>query len=202
MAYFKIIDKGKGISRLFIGGVHGKEGLSTFKALQKIQDDDVGEGKLTIHNCDESQYLSTLNPLYYQSEVGKEVLYLINYYQPQIYVEAHCYKQESYPKLISPRRRTEEGVPPLIELEKGVLIGSASPNIRTTLFKRDDVCITLEMPCNPSNDSLDVYVKVLRILAASSNRDDLEKRMKEIYPSQVETALRYAREFFGDYPPF
>jgi len=202
VAYFKIIDKGKGISRLFIGGVHGKEGLSTLKALQEIQDDDVGEGKLTIHNCDESQYLSTLNPLYYQSKVGKEVLYLINYYQPQIYVEVHCYKQESYHKLISPLRRTEEGVPPLIELEKGVLIGSASPNIRTTLFKRDDVCITLEMPCNPSNDSLDVYVKVLRILAASRSRDDLEKRMKEIYPSQVETARMYALEFFGDYPPF
>ncbi|HII83622.1 MAG TPA: DUF2119 domain-containing protein [Methanobacterium subterraneum] len=202
MAYFKIIDKGKGINRLFIGGVHGKEGLSTVKAIQAIQEDDVGEGKLTIHNCDESPYLSTLNPLYYKSELGKEVLYLINYYKPQVYVEAHCYKQESYHKLIDPLRRTEEGVPPLIELEKGVLIGSASPNIRTTLFKRDDVCITLEMPCNPSKDSLDVYVKVLRILAASSNRDDLEKRMKEIYPSQLETARNYAREFFGDYPPF
>ncbi len=202
MAYFKIINKGKGINRLFIGGVHGKEGLSTIKALQEIQEDDVDEGKLTIHNCDESPYLSTLNPLYYKSEVGKEVLYLINYYQPQIYVEAHCYKKESYPKLIAPWRRTEEGVPPLIELEKGVLIGSASPNIRTTLFKKDDVCITLEMPCNPSYDSLDVYVKVLRILAASRNRGDLEKRMKEIYPVQVETARRYAREFFGDYPPF
>lgn len=202
MAYFKIINKEKGINRLFIGGVHGKEGLSTIKALQEIQEDDVDEGKLTIHNCDESPYLSTLNPLYYKSEVGKEVLYLINYYQPQIYVEAHCYKKESYPKLIAPGRRTEEGVPPLIELEKGVLIGSASPNIRTTLFKKDDVCITLEMPCNPSYDSLDVYVKVLRILAASRNRGDLEKRMKEIYPVQVETARRYAREFFGDYPPF
>jgi hypothetical protein len=202
MAYFKIINKGKGINRLFIGGVHGKEGLSTIKALQEIQEDDVDEGKLTIHNCDESPYLSTLNPLYYESEVGKEVLYLINYYKPQVYVEAHCYKKESYPKLIAPGRRTEEGVPPLIELEKGVLIGSASPNIRTTLFKKDDVCMTLEMPCNPSYDSLDVYVKVLRILAASRNRDDLEERMKKIYPTQVETARRYAREFFGNYPPF
>ncbi|MDO5836641.1 MAG: DUF2119 domain-containing protein [Methanobacterium sp.] len=202
MAYFKIIDKGKGINRLFIGGVHGKEGLSTFKALTEIREDDVGDGKLTIYNCDQSPYMSTLNPLYYQSKVGKEVLHLINYYQPQIYMEAHCYKQESYLKLIDPGRRTEKGVPPLIELEKGVLIGSASPNIRTTLFKRDDVCITLEMPCNPSEDSLDVYIKVLRILAVSSNRDDLEKRMKVIYPKQVETARKYAREFFGDYPPF
>ena len=202
MAYFKIIDKGNGIKRLFIGGVHGREGLSTIKALQEIQDHDVDEGKLVIHNCDVSLYRSTLDPLYYESKVGKEVLYLINYYKPQMYVEAHCYKKESYNKLTSPVRWIQEGVPPLIELDKGVLIGSASPNIRTTLFTRNDVCITLEMPCNPSYDSLDVYGNILRILAGSNSRDEVEKKMKTIYPSQVETARRYAREFFGDYPPF
>jgi hypothetical protein len=202
MTYFKLIDKGTEPNRLFIGGVHGKEGFTTLKALQKIGDDDVTEGKLVIHNCDVSPYLSTLDPLYYQSEVGKEVLYLINHYQPTVYVEAHCYKKESYPKLISPQRRTKAGVPPLIELEKGVLIGSASPFIRTSLFKREDVCITLEMPCDPSQESLNVYVNILRIIASSGSRDDLEKKMKKLYPTQVETARKYAREFFGDYPPF
>jgi hypothetical protein len=202
VAYFKIIDKGKGINRLFIGGVHGKEGLSTLNALQEIREGDVTSGKLVIHNCDESPYLSTLDPLYYQSKVGKEVLYLINYYKPALYVEAHCYKEKSYSKLISPHRRSKAGVPPLIELEKGVLIGSASPSIRTSLFRRNDVCITLEMPCNPPQDSLDVYVDVLRIIAVSSSRDELEKRMMELYPHQVETARKYAKEFFGNYPPF
>ncbi|EKQ52535.1 MAG: hypothetical protein B655_1818 [Methanobacterium sp. Maddingley MBC34] len=202
MAYFKIIDKGKGFNRLFIGGVHGREGLSTIKSLQEIRDEDVNEGKLVIHNCDVSLYRSTLDPLYYESKVGKEVLYLINYYKPQMYVEAHCYKEESYNKLTSPVRWIKEGVPPLIELDKGVLIGSASPNIRTTLFTRNDVCITLEMPCNPSPDSLDVYSNVLRIFARSNSRDEVERRMKKIYPSQVETARKYALEFFGDYPPF
>ena len=202
MTYFKLIDKGTEPNRLFIGGVHGKEGFTTLKALQKIGDDDVTEGKLVIHNCDVSPYLSTLDPLYYQSEVGKEVLYLINHYQPTVYVEAHCYKKESYAKLISPQRRTKAGVPPLIELEKGVLIGSASPFIRTSLFKREDVCITLEMPCDPSQESLNVYVNILRIIASSGSRDDLEKKMKKLYPTQVETARKYAREFFGDYPPF
>jgi len=202
MTYFKIIEKGNKPNRLFIGGVHGREGLTTLQALQKIEDDDVTEGKLVIHNCDVSPYLSTLDPLYYQSEVGKEVLYLINHYQPVVYVEAHCYNKKSYSKLVSPQRRTKAGVPPLIELEKGVLIGSASPFIRTSLFERKDVCITLEMPCDPSQDSLDVYVNVLRIIAASGSRDELEKKMKKIYPSQVETARKYAKEFFGNYPPF
>lgn len=202
LAYFKIIDKGNGINRLFIGGVHGKEGFSTIKALQEIKDDDVISGKLIIHNCDESQYLSTLDPLYYQSKVGKEVLYLLNYYQPKVYVEAHCYKNESYLKLISPQRRINSGVPPLIELEYGVLIGSASPSIRTSLFARNDICITLEMPCKPTKKSLDIYINVLRIIAASGSRDELEKRMIDLYPNQVETARKYAKEFFGDYPPF
>lgn len=202
MAYFKIIDKGEGINRLFIGGVHGKEGLSTLNALQKIQDSDVDEGKLVIHNCDTSPYRSTLDTQYYESKVGKEVLCLINHYNPQIYVEAHCYRKENYHKLTSPERWDEKGVPPLIDLGEGVLIGSASPNIRTTLFTRNDVCITLEMPCNPSKDSLNVYLDVLRIMAGSSSRDEVEKKMRKDYPSQVERASRYAQEFFGNYPPF
>ncbi len=202
LAYFKIIDNGNEINRLFIGGVHGKEGVSTIKALQKIKDEDVKKGKLVIYNCDESHYISTLNPLYYESKVGKGVLYLINYYNPKVYVEAHCYKKESYLKLISPERRDASGVPPLIELENGVLIGSASPFIRTSLFARDDICITLEMPCNSSKDSLDVYVNVLKMIASSSNRGELERKMNKKYPDQVETARRYAKEFFGDYPPF
>lgn len=190
------------MNRLYIGGLHGKEGLSTEDALKEIREKDVAAGKLVIHNWDESPYLSTLNPLYYQSKVGKKVLYLINHYKPQVYVEAHCYKKESYSKLISPKRRIKSGVPPLIELERGVLIGSASPFIRTKFFARNDICITLEMPCNPTKDSLDVYVRVLRIIAWSRNRDELEVAMKKIYPNQVETAIKYAKEFFGDYPPF
>lgn len=202
MSYFKIIDKGDGITRLFLGGIHGKEGLSTVGALQEIGDEDVTSGKLVIHNCDESPYVSTLNHDYYQSKVGKEVLYLINRYQPKIYVEAHCYKNENYLKLTSPQRWTESKVPPLIELESGVLIGSASPLIRTSIFAKDDVCITLEMPCKPTKKSLDVYIKVLRNIAASGSRNELEKHMIDLYPNQVETAKKYAKEFFGNYPPF
>lgn len=202
MAYFKVINNGNGINRLFIGGVHGKEGLSTLKALQEISESDVSSGKLVIYNCDESPYLSTLNPLYYQSKIGKEVLYLINHYQPKVYVEAHCYKNKNYQKLTSPQRRKESGVPPLIELESGVLIGSASPTIRTSLFDRNDVCVTLEMPCNPTEKSLDVYLNVLKIIAAARNRDELEHIIGKKYPNQVETARKYAKEFFGNYPPF
>lgn len=202
MSYFRIIHKGKNPNRLFIGGVHGKEGKSTGQALMDMSDEDVREGRLVIYNCDDSPYISTLKKEYYQSRIGKEVLYLIDYYQPQVYIELHCYKEENFKRLISPHRRKEQGVPPLIELENGVLIGSVSPYIRTSLFKRDDICMTLEMPCNAGPESLTVYVNVLKIIAGSNSRKELEYRMVQVYPQQVETAIKYAREFFGDYPPF
>ena len=202
MEFFKCIDKGPGLKRLFIGGVHGKEGLSTINAIKKISENDVKDGTLVIYNCDESRYISTLNPLYYQSTVGKEILYLINHYQPDMYIELHCYKPESYPALTSIDRIKRVGVPPLIELEKGVLIGSVSPQIRTKIFKKEDICITLEMPCSPSPETLNIYVNFLKVLAGAKNRFDLENKVTKIYPEQVETSQKYAHIIFGEYPPF
>ena len=202
MGFFKCIDKGPGLKRLFIGGVHGKEGLSTINAIKKISENDVKDGTLVIYNCDESRYISTLNPLYYQSTVGKEILYLINHYQPDMYIELHCYKPESYPALTSIDRIKRVGVPPLIELEKGVLIGSVSPQIRTKIFKKEDICITLEMPCSPSPETLNIYVNFLKVLASAKNRFDLENKVTKIYPEQVETSQKYAHIIFGEYPPF
>ena len=202
MGFFKIINKGKGLKRLFIGGVHGKEGITTIKPLKNIRDRDVKEGCLVIYNCDESKYITTLNPLYYQSETGKEVLYLINHYKPDMYIELHCYNSKNFQTLTDMDRKNKIGVPPLIELEKGVLIGSVSPRIRTTVFKREDICITLEIPCSPSDESLEVYQNFLKILSGASNREDLENKTRKIYPEQVDTSQRYAHEIFGDYPPF
>ena len=202
MGFFNCIEKGPGLKRLFIGGVHGKEGLTTIKAIKKLSENDVKDGKLVLYNCDQSRYISTLNPLYYQSTVGKEVLYLISQYQPDMYIELHCYKPESYPALTSIDRIKNVGVPPLIELEKCVLIGSVSPQIRTNIFKKHDICITLEMPCSPSTETLKVYTNFLKILAGAKNRFDLENKVKKIYPEQVETSQKYARIIFGKYPPF
>ena len=202
MGFFNCIEKGSGLKRLFIGGVHGKEGLSTIKAIKKLSENDVKDGTLVLYNCDQSRYISTLNPLYYQSTVGKEILNLINQYQPDMYIELHCYKPESYPALTSIDRIQRVGVPPLIELDKGVLIGSVSPQIRTKIFKKQDICITLEMPCSPSTETLKVYINFLKILAGAKNRFDLENKVKKIYPEQVETSQKYARIIFGKYPPF
>ncbi len=196
------IVKGVGPTRIFIGGVHGKEGLTTINLIKKLKDDDVDDGKLLLYNCPESKYISTLDPHYYQSTMGKEILKIINTYKPTIYVELHCYKPESYLKLIDHDRKKRAGVPPLIELAHGVLISSVAPYLRTEVFKREDVCITLEMPCRPTEKSAHIYLDVMKAIAGSNNRSDLEDKLKINYPSQVKTAQRYAAEFFGEYPAF
>jgi hypothetical protein len=200
--FSKKIFKGRGPTRIFIGGVHGKEGLTSINIIKKLKNDDVNDGSLLLYNCPESRYISTLDPGYYSSDMGKEILNLITTYKPTIYVELHCYKPESYFKLVDCNRKEKSGVPPLIELEQGVLISSVAPYLRTEVFKRDDVCITLEMPCKPTETASDIYFEVLKSIAGSNNREEFEDKLKVKYPEQVKTARRYAAEFFGEYPAF
>jgi hypothetical protein len=175
MMFSREIVKVRGPTRIFIGGVHGKEGLTTINLIKQLKDDDVEDGKLLLYNCPD---------------------------KPTIYVELHCYKPESYLKLIDLDRKKRVGVPPLIELAHGVLISSVAPYLRTKVFKRDDVCITLEMPCRPTKKSARIYLDVMKAIAGSNNRRELEDKLKINYPSQVKTAQRYAAEFFGEYPAF
>jgi hypothetical protein len=200
--FSRTIKKGNGPTRIFIGGVHGKEGLTTLDLIKHLNDNDVNEGKLLLYNCPETPYISTLDPLYYHTPMGIKILNLIKNHKPEIYVELHCYKPDSYLKLIDIERQKRIGVPPLIELEHGVLISSVAPYLRTKFFKREDVCITLEMPCRPTETSINIYLEVMKAIAGSSNRVELEDKLKIKYPLQVIRAQRYAAEFFGEYPAF
>ncbi len=202
MQFIKKINGNNGPTRIFVGGVHGKEGLTTIEPLKQLSHMDVLNGELILFNCPESRYISTLDPDYYQTKMGQTIIKIIEKYRPEIYVELHCYKPSSYQKLINLNRKDEAGVPPLIELEEGVLISSVAPYLRTELFKRDDVCITLEMPCNPSENSKKVYLEIMRQIASSDNRKEFEDKLRVKYPLQVERARLYAAEFFGEYPSF
>jgi len=202
MTYFKEINKGKGPKRLFIGGVHGHEGLNTIKALSKISSDDVNTGTLTIYNFDETQYISTLDRHYYSTDRGKKIVNIIRDLKPEMYMELHCYNSNSFQKLTDLNRKERTGVPPLIPLEKGVLIGSIAPAIRTSLFDEWDVCITLEIPCKVPKEAMEVYLKVIKVVAGSKDKYELLDKLRKDYPEQIDTAARYAVELFWDnYPP-
>lgn len=195
MFYSRSIDRGEGPKRLFIGGVHGKEGLTTIKALKMLSLNQVKDGQLLMYNYPPTDYISTLNKAYYNSVMGKAILTLIKEYEPEIYLELHCYKSNSYDYLISPDRRYLIGVPPLIELEEEVLIGSISPLIRIGFFNKYDFSFILEMPCKPSKRTLEVYVGIMNMVASSRNRFEILHKLKAKYPSAVQKALKYFLEF-------
>lgn len=208
MAFFRIIDKGKGPTKLFVGGIHGNEGETTINFFKSLNYSDFSDGKTLIYNFDKTPYISTLKKEYFDSDIGKYIIHLIKKHKPDFYTELHCYNIKNYKRLTSKNRMKSQGVPPLIDLENHVLISSVSPLIRIKYFEMETVCKTLEIPCVKNNneidkDSANTYLNILKILAKVKNREEFQNKMTELYPKQVDLAIKYAREIFGKhFPPF
>jgi hypothetical protein len=198
-SFSRTFNTGPGPSRLFIGGLHGKEGKTTFQAMQDFDGSVMDRGKLYLFNFPPSPYISTLERRFYDTVTGREVLELIKKIQPTIYLELHCYHEKNLSKLIYPGRKNQSGVPPLAELDKGVLIGSISPIIRSVFFKKNDFPFILEMQCHPPDESLQVYLEVLNIAAGSDNRSEILERLEMFYPDQVVELKRYFVEFSDNF---
>ena len=216
MSYFRYIDNGKGPTKLFIGGVHGNEGLTSLKFIKRIKDSDLSPGQFYFYNFDKTPYISTIKKEYYESELGLKILDLINYFEPDFYTELHCYNLKNYERLTSMERYRKTGIPPLIKLGNHVLVSSVSPLIRMTYFSTETVCKTLEFPCfeklTPEivekygfNRDLAVktYEDLLKLILKSPSRDYFERQMLIDYADQVALAVEYARKVFGeDFPPY
>lgn len=216
MSYFRYIDNGDGPTKLFIGGVHGNEGVTSLKFLKRINLDDLSPGQFYFYNFDRTEYITTIKKEYYESELGKRILDLINYFEPDFYTELHCYDLRNYDKLTSMERYQKTGIPPLIKLGNHVLVSSVSPLIRMTYFSTDTVCKTLEFPCfeklNPEivgeygfNQDLAVetYEGLLKLILNSPSRQHFESEMMKKHRNQVMLAMRYAEKVFGkDFPPY
>ena len=216
MSYFRYIDNGKGPTKLFIGGVHGNEGLTSLKFIKRIKDSDLSSGQFYFYNFDKTPYISTIKKEYYESELGLKILNLINYFQPDFYTELHCYNLKNYERLTSMERYRKTGIPPLIKLGNHVLVSSVSPLIRMTYFSTETVCKTLEFPCFEKltleivekydfNKDLAVktYEDLLKLILKSPSRDYFERQMLIDYADQVALAVEYARKVFGeDFPPY
>ncbi|MBS7257806.1 MULTISPECIES: DUF2119 domain-containing protein [Methanobrevibacter] len=216
MSFFKYIDNGEGPTKLFIGGLHGNEGVTSLKFIKRIKDENLSCGQFYFYNFDKTPYISTIDKKYYESEIGKKVLELINYHKPDFYTELHCYNLKNYVKLTSMERYKKTGIPPLIKLGNHVLVSSVSPLIRMTYFSTETVCKTLEFPCfeklNPQiideygfnkDLAIETYEELLNLILSSSSRKHFENEMLKKYKSQVYTAMEYAQKVFGkDFPPY
>ncbi len=194
----KIIGNGEP-TRLFIGGLHGQEGLHTGKILHQLSNAEltVEHGRLILCSLTtEGEYISTLEKAYYSSKTGVKLLEIIRRFKPSVYVELHSYTPESYERLTDPERKQKAGVPPLIELEQKLLIGSVSPLIRTSEFKIHDLCLTLEIPSSNSTGAEDLAIFLLEMMAKNDKMGILisfEKR----YPEQYAVMVKNFKEYFG-----
>jgi len=197
--YSHYINKGQRPSRLFVGGVHGKEGQTTIKALKRFDEGSIKNGKLFLCNFPESPYISTLKREYYDNTRGLELLSLIKKIKPKIYLELHCYRKKSHFQLTREDRKTINGVPSLVELDKGILMGSISPIIRSLFFKQHDFPFILEIPCNPDKGALKVYLNVMKIAAGSDDRFEILKKLELNYPQQVKKLHRYFVDFSDNF---
>lgn len=216
MSYFKYVDNGEGPTKLFIGGIHGNEGVTSLKFIKRINDEDLSPGQFYFYNFDKTPYISTIKKEYYESELGLKILDLIEYFEPDFYTELHCYDLKNYDKLTSMDRYIRTGVPPLIKLGNHVLVSSVSPLIRMTYFSTDTVCKTLEFPCleklNRENIekygfnkdlAVKTYEDLLKLILRSPSRKYFEDEMMKHYKSQVDLAIQYAQKVFGeDFPPY
>lgn len=216
MSYFRYIDNGEGPTKLFVGGVHGNEGLTSLKFLKRIDEDDLSPGQFYFYNFDKTPYISTIEKQYYESETGKRILDLIEYFEPDFYTELHCFDLKNYNRLTSMERYEKTGIPPLIELGNHVLVSSVSPLIRMTYFSADTVCKTLEFPCFEKLTSeiveeygfnkvqaIETYEKLLKLILKSPSRKYFENEMIKSYKPQVDLAIQYAEKVFGkDFPPY
>ena len=198
-SFSRTFNAGPGPSRLFIGGLHGKEGETTLQVIQDFDGGVLDGGKLCLFNFPPSPYVSTLERRYYETATGLEVLNLIKRIQPSIYLELHCYHGKNLSKLTDPGRKIQNGVPPLVELDKGVLIGSISPVIRSVFFKKYDLPFLLEMPCHPRDESFQVYQEVLNIIAGSSKRSEILEKLEKLYPLQVVELKKYFVDFYDNF---
>lgn len=216
MSYFRYIDNGEGPTKLFIGGVHGNEGKTSLKFIERIREDDLSSGQFYFYNFDKTPYISTIKKEYYDSEIGQKILNLIEYFEPDFYTELHCYNLKNYDKLTSMDRYKKTGIPPLIKLGNHVLVSSVSPLIRMTYFSTETVCKTLEFPCieklTPEiteefgfdkSKAIKSYENLLRLILKSPSRDYFEREMMKHYADQVYLAMDYAKKVFGeDFPPY
>jgi len=216
MSYFRYIDNGRGPTKLFIGGVHGSEGEITIDLLKHLNVEDFSDGQIYIYNFDKTSYISTLKEEFYQSSQGKKILSLIEYYKPDFYTELHSYNIQHFKNLVGYGRLDVQGVPPLIDCGNYVLCSSVSPLIRRKYFSKYDICQTLEFPSFKGDDaklsvdelknkygfvkedSVDEYLKFLKLITLAKNRKEFENLVLMNYPKQVDLAIKYVHMMYDD----
>ena len=206
-----------GASKLFVGGLHGNEGVYTAPILETLASEAEVEleSEVEVDGNDNNsdviivpsltmggRYIGVLSKGYYQSREGMILTGLIKRYKPSFYFELHAYGESSYPRLTNPEREKIEGVPPFVDLDdhthnhNHILLGSIAPVLRK-LFSTRDFCLTIELPKRRSDEDevREEVLVILRIGLRSETRAEMLTQLRKMYPD----ALRRAEALFMQY---
>ncbi len=196
------------ICKLFVGGLHGDEGLYTAPVLEIL----AGEAE-TVPDADiiivpaittGARYVGVLTEAYYHTREGMILTGLIKRYKPRFYFELHAYSEKSYSRLTSAEREKIEGVPPFVDLGKRVLIGSIAPVLRNTLFSTDDFCLTIELPHGIQRDHAvtvrEHVLDILRLGLRCRTKIEMLGQLRRMYPEQVERAEELFLQYYRSHP--
>ncbi|WP_135612720.1 DUF2119 domain-containing protein [Methanococcoides sp. AM1] len=189
----KLYGKGRPF-RLFVSGLHGSEWRDTSSVLLNLKHPFSGTLAI-LPVVNRGKYISTLDRDYY-SGIGKVIVDVVKEYRPDIYVELHSYSKENFCKLVSKDRLSNVGVPGFSSLEKGVLMGSVSPNIRREHFPVEALCLTFEIE-KGSLQSQKFVSGMLDIIKDCNSRDGFIGYMMERYPEVAKKAIEDYKKFYG-----
>ncbi|MCX8205039.1 MAG: DUF2119 domain-containing protein [Candidatus Nezhaarchaeota archaeon] len=184
----------EGPVRLYVGGLHGREGRVTAPVLRTLLSErPPPTGKLVVVPalCCRKKHVSTLREAYYETEEGVKLLRLLSTYSPHIYVELHCYRASAYRLLTDPVVRARRGAPPLLDVGSGVLIGAASPKLYARFSP--PLSIVIELPCR--GGGVEEALRILRIVRDSSEVEEALRRLEEEYPEQARRIKKYLEAY-------
>jgi hypothetical protein len=199
MKLYRSIAPEKGQTKLFVGGLHGNEGLYTTPILERLAQEEVSAGEAIIVPClvENSKYIGVLSEEYYRSEAGIRLLQLIQEYKPSFYFELHAYGKQSYARLTDPERVKKIGVPQFVDLGDEILIGSIAPILRRKFTERD-FCMTVEIPkWSCEREAIKEQVlSILRIGLTNSQREEMMHEFRTRYPSQIKKAEKLFYQYY------
>ncbi len=192
---FVVLGDGKPV-KMMVAGVHGREAATTESYLWHALEMDLDEGLLVLATITKgSKYISTLNPRYLKLKAGKKLVSLIKKFKPQIYLELHSYSASNYWRLVDPLRKIRKGVPPLIDIGDGVLIGAVSPYIRR-LFSLEDFCFVVETPKGQRDNER--TIEFIELVLSCRDRFEITRKLREKFPQQIKIAEEYYEEYLRE----
>lgn len=187
---YELASSREGPVRLYVGGLHGREGRVTapiLKALLSEPPPPTGRLVVVPALCFGKKHVSTLSDAYYRTEEGIKLLSLLYAYSPHMYVELHCYRASAYELLTNPSIRARRGVPPLLDVGNGVLLGAAPPKLYAKFNL--PLSIVIEVPCR--GGGVNEALRVLRMVRDSYGVEDALQMLEAEYPGQARKLQAY-----------